>query len=166
MLNRADFDTIVDHLALTSIIKSKAETATIKIKGLLELGSSYSFNLYYIKGKDMILSDFLSRQKHNDSNPHEIIPISFNMRNMLHEKYYNTGKSERYLVQMQSQTKSSGVKLPEVHVVIKNLDPYIQPEKQTIKPLKGNEIPQEKPRIGQGRAGLRRRKPHIDQPIA
>ena len=50
----------------------------------------------------MILSDFLSRQKHNDSNLHEIIPISFNMHNMLHGKYYNIGKSERYLVQTQS----------------------------------------------------------------
>ena len=28
----------------------------------------------------MILSDFLSRQKHDDSNLHEIIPISFNMK--------------------------------------------------------------------------------------
>ena len=34
----------------------------------------------------MILNDFLSRQKHGDSNPHEIIPISFNMHNVLHEK--------------------------------------------------------------------------------
>ena len=33
----------------------------------------------------MILSDFLSRQKHDDSYPHEIIPISFNMHNILHE---------------------------------------------------------------------------------
>ena len=53
----------------------------------------------------MILSDFLLRQKHDDSNPHEIIPISFNMHNILHEKYYNIGRSEKYLVQMWSQTK-------------------------------------------------------------
>ena len=67
----------------------------------------------------MILSDFLSRQKHNDSSPHEIIPISFNRHNVLHEKYFNIGKSERYLVQTQSQTKSSRVKLLEVHSVSK-----------------------------------------------
>ena len=42
----------------------------------------------------MVLSDFLSRQNHNDSNPHEIIPISFNMYKLLHEKYYNTGNME------------------------------------------------------------------------
>ena len=60
LLKRVDFDAIVDHLALTHIIKSKAELATTRIKWLLELISSYSFNLYYMKGKDMILSDFLS----------------------------------------------------------------------------------------------------------
>ena len=60
LLKRVNFDAIVDHLALTHIIKSKAEPATTRIKCLLELISSYSFNLYYMKGKDMILSDFLS----------------------------------------------------------------------------------------------------------
>ena len=58
-LKRVDFDAIVDHLALMHIIKSKIEPATTRIKRLLELISSYSFKLYYMKGKDMILSDFL-----------------------------------------------------------------------------------------------------------
>ena len=44
----------------------------------------------------MVISDFLSRQNNNDSNPHEIIHISFNMYQVLHKKYYNT---ENYLVQ-------------------------------------------------------------------
>ena len=60
LLKRVDFDAIVDHLALMHIIKSKAESATTRIKRLLQLISSYSFNLYYMKGKGMILSDFLS----------------------------------------------------------------------------------------------------------
>ena len=80
---------MVDHLALTHLIKSKAEAGTPRIKRLLELISSYSFNLYYMKGKDMILSEFLSRQTHDDSNPHEAIPISFNMYNTLYENYYS-----------------------------------------------------------------------------
>ena len=86
LLKRVDFDAIVDHLSLTHIIKNKAEPATIRIKRLLELISSHSFNLYYIKGKDMVLNDFLSRQNNDDSNPHEIIPISFNMYQVLHKK--------------------------------------------------------------------------------
>ena len=48
----------------------------------------------------MILSNFSSRQNHNDSNLHEIIPITFNMHNVLHEKYYNIGETGKYLVQM------------------------------------------------------------------
>ena len=78
LLKRVDFGAIVDYLALTCIIKGKAELAATRIKWLLELISSYSFNLYYMKGKDMILSDFLSQQKNDDSDPSEIIPISFN----------------------------------------------------------------------------------------
>ena len=92
------------NLSLTHIIKSKAEPATVSIKRLLELISSYSFNLYYIKGKDMVFSDFLSRQNNDDRNPHEIIPISFNMHKVLQENYY---KIDIYLVQTRSQTQSS-----------------------------------------------------------
>ena len=59
---------------------------------------------------------------------------------------------------MWSKTKSSGIKLLEVYGVSKNLDPNIQPEKQNIRPLKGNKISQEKTMIGQGGAGMRRRR--------
>ena len=45
LLKRVDFDAIVDHSALTHVIKSKMEPATTRIKRLLELISSYSFNL-------------------------------------------------------------------------------------------------------------------------
>ena len=51
LLKRVDFDAIVDHLALMHIFKSKIEPATMRIKRLLELISSYSFNLYYMKGE-------------------------------------------------------------------------------------------------------------------
>ena len=51
LLKKVDFDAIVDHLAITHIMRSKAEPATTRIKRLLELLSPYSFNLYYIKGR-------------------------------------------------------------------------------------------------------------------
>ena len=76
---RVDFDALVDHLALTHIIKSKMELANTRIKSLLELISSYSFSLNYMKGKDTVLSDFLSQQSNDDSNLNEITLISFNM---------------------------------------------------------------------------------------
>ena len=105
LLKRVDFDAIVDHLAIMHIMKSKMEPATNRIKRLLEVLSSYSFNLYYIKGKDMILSDFLSRQIEDDSNPHEIIPISFNIWEILQENYHNI-VSDTYKVQMRAQAKA------------------------------------------------------------
>ena len=161
LLKRVDFDTIVDHLALTHIIKSKAEPATTRIKRLLELISSYSFNLYYRKGKDMILSDFLSWQRNDNSDPSEIIPISFHVYNILEENT-NSGackKNEgKFLIQTCSQAKTSGTTLPEVHRVKKKLDPNLRPEKQHALPKKGVT---ERLHIGQGRAGLRR-KPEAD----
>ena len=51
-----------------------------------------------MKGKDMILSDFLSRQMHNTSYPHKIIPVSFNMYNALYETYYRNDSTGWYLV--------------------------------------------------------------------
>ena len=42
LLKRVDSDAIMDHLALTRIIKSKAEQTMTRIKRLLELLSSYS----------------------------------------------------------------------------------------------------------------------------
>ena len=153
LLKRVDFDAIMNHLSLTHIIKSKAKPTTFRIKRLLELISSYSFNLYYIKGKDIVLSDFLLRQNNDNSNPHEIILISFNMHQVLHKRYYNI---ENYLVQTRSQARSSGIKLPEVHGMGKNLDPNIKLEKEHTNPIKGS---LEKPDTGQGRAGLRRKRP-------
>ena len=108
----------------------------------------------------MVLSDFLSRQNNDDSNSHEIIPISFNMHKVLHENYYNI---DHYLVQTRSQARYSGIKPPEVHGMRKNLDPNIKPEEQCANPIKGTVV---KPCIGQGRSGLKRKRPHpINQTI-
>ena len=176
------------------IMKSKAEPATTQIKRLLELLSTYSLNLYYIKGKDMVLSDFLSRQKAEGSNPHEIIPISFSLRNIFHERYYilnnmtklTNSEVEKYKVQTRAQAKCSSTKLPEVHGAKKNLIPHIKPELSVpsvcpipptchlrpihYSPHSDQRLPTDtlppvpKPRIGQGRAGIRR-KPRVAPPI-
>ena len=73
LLKKVDFDVVVDHLAITHIMRSKAEPAMTRIKRLIELLSPFS-NLY--------LSDFLSRQKMDDSNPHKIIPVSFTLKSL------------------------------------------------------------------------------------
>ena len=131
LLKRVDFNAVVDHLAITHIMRSKAEPATTRIKRLLELLSPYSFNLYYIKGKDMVLSDFLSRLKTDDSSPHELIPISFMLRNQIDSHFYQINsridqpRTDEYLVQTRLQGKSSGIKIPEIHGTNKGLDPHV-----------------------------------------
>ena len=59
------------------------------------------------------------------------------------------------MVQTRSQPKASVVQLPEVHGSRKRLDPHKIPEKQP-QPLTGLDV-ERKPRIGQGRAGVRRK---------
>ena len=53
----------------------------------------------------MILSDFLSRQIEDDSHPHEVIPTSFNIREMLQENYHNI-ISDTCMVQTRAQEKA------------------------------------------------------------
>ena len=93
----------------------------------------------------------------------------------------NEEKTNKYLIQTRSQAKSSGIKVPEIHGVNKGINPHVKPERQRPLPIlptccmpptnptqpidKGpptNPIP--KPRIGQRRAGLRR-KIRTSQPI-
>ena len=144
----------------------------------------------------MVLSDFLSRQKTDDSNPHEIIPISFSLRKVLHKVYYKISdmartvdvEMDKYIVQTRSQTKSSGVKVPEVHSANKGLIPHMKPVKSVKVPIAcpippthhlrptqktpstdqrlptNAVLPLPKPRVGQGRAGIRR-KPKVTAPI-
>ena len=102
----------------------------------------------------MILSDFLSRQDVNDSNPCEIIPISLNLRTVLQDKYYSLeGENERYMIQTRLQMEASGV--PELHGSRKGLDPHKILEKQP-QPIVRLSI-EKRPRMGQGRAGMRRK---------
>ena len=163
LLRKVDFDVVVDHLVITQIMRSKVELVTNRIKRLLEVLSTYSFNLYYIKGKDMILSDFLSRQDPGDEDTKDIIPISFNMKLVLQDEYYNVNKNEeKYMVQTRLQMKSSGVQLPEVHGPKKRLDPHKIPGKQS-QPITGLDV-ERKPRIVQGRAGVRRKAPPLLDP--
>ena len=57
----------------------------------------------------MVLSDFLSRQKTDDSNPHELIPISFLLKGQVSNHFYHINneviipRNDRYLVQTRSQ---------------------------------------------------------------
>ena len=129
LLRKVDFDAVVDHLAITHIMKSKMEPATNRIKRLLEVLNSYFFNMYYIKGKDMVLSDFLSRQLGDKSDPHQIIPISFNIKEVLKESCQNNAKAA-FMVQTRSQTK--GVKTPMAKRSPNSINKKVQEVKSII----------------------------------
>ena len=80
-LKGENFSVVIDHSALVYIINSKKEPPTLRLKKLLEILSQYSFNIRYLKGKEMYISDFLSRHPGNDTtSPNEIIPIAFIMK--------------------------------------------------------------------------------------
>ena len=83
-------------------------------------------------------------------------------------------ETSKHLIQTTSQAKSGGIKVPEIHGVNKGLNPHIKPGRQRPLPtlpmhsipptsltqpvVKGPPThPIPKPRIGQGRAGLRRK---------
>ena len=57
LVHDAEFDVAVDHQALVYIMKGKTAPATKCIARLLEKLSQYAFNLYYVKGKNLILSE-------------------------------------------------------------------------------------------------------------
>ena len=73
------------------------------------------------------------------------------MYQVLENQFYD----DKYLIQMRSQAKSSGIKLLEVHGMRKNLDPNLKPERQHTLPKQGSI---ERPCVGQGRAGSKRKK--------
>ena len=59
LLKRVDFDAVDRPFSINPHNeKQSGEPTTTRIKRLLEVLSSYSFNMYYIKGKDMVLSDY------------------------------------------------------------------------------------------------------------
>ena len=122
ILKHREFDAAVDYVAVTQILKAKTEPASNRIMILLGRLSAYSFNLYYLKGKDMILADYLSRNCNDDEDPTELIPVSFcKIRDI-----------DEFCVATRALVKASGETVPEVHWVDKGLDPHIMPEQQYV----------------------------------
>ena len=122
---------------MTNINKNKTKPAANTVKRLLEVLSSFSFNLYYIKGKDVILSSFISSLKQDTSDLHEVIPISHSVQGILHAKYYNIHEmeQERYFFQNRFQTMTRCTVFPKEHCIETGVDPNLKPEKQVVKPL-------------------------------
>ena len=123
-----EIDVAVDHKAVVQIMKAKHPPPTDWVSVLLGKLLDKPFDLYYVKGKDLILADFLSRIKMDCSDPSEVIPISFiNERQSLGDLTYhlNSGRV------MRSAAKHEGLSMPTIHGHSKQLDPHCKPEHQT-----------------------------------
>ena len=108
LLKHREFDAAVDHVAVAQIMKAKTEPATTRIMRLLDRLSAYSFNLYYVKGRDMILADYLSRNRSRDMDPSELIPISFCCMDIYRGLLDTEADSAVYNIGTRSSTEASG----------------------------------------------------------
>ena len=124
-LGKKDFDAAVDHRAIPNIMKLKELPATDRIIRLLQGLSRLNFHLYYVKGKDMILCDFLSRINVDDTDPHDLIPIAFNVLEIL----ARNDQFEEYCIMTRGQTAAAGIEVPKVHGADKPVDTNVKPER-------------------------------------
>ena len=96
ILKNVKFTVFCDHSALVFIINAKKELPTLRLKKLIENLTAYCFVTRFLKGKEMHISDFLSRHPiENGESAHEIIPIAFQLIEQLMEIEENE-KGELY----------------------------------------------------------------------
>ena len=128
LIGNVDFDCATDHIAVVHVMKAKDKPAKTRIQRFLGKLFRYKFNLYYVKGKDLILTDFLSCINTNDTNTSELIPILF--VNMM-----KNDDQGRLNIVTRCGTRLAGLEMPKVHGHDKSLDPNRKPEHQKIKPV-------------------------------
>ena len=66
LLKNANFTVYCDHSTLVHIMAAKREPPILRLKKLIEHLRDYKFNIKFLKGKEMHISDFLSRHPDND----------------------------------------------------------------------------------------------------
>ena len=78
ILRNVNFTVYCDHSALVHIVQAKREPQTLRLQKLVEHLMDYKFSIKFLKGKEMYVTDFLSRHPDNDTDsPNEIILIAF-----------------------------------------------------------------------------------------
>ena len=93
-LNNNYFEAIVNHKAIDYLIKSKHEPTSTRLVTLLDRLNRYTFDLKYLEGSKLKVSDALSQlyseEKHKIS---DIIPLNF----LLHFTDYQMHKDRDHL---------------------------------------------------------------------
>ena len=115
LLKHREFDAAVDHVAVAQIMNAKTEPATTRIMRLLDRLFTYSFNLYYVKGRDMILSDYLSRHRQKYLYPSELTPISSCCLRVYGSLINDRIGEDIFCIKTRSSAKMAGEEVGEVH---------------------------------------------------
>jgi len=156
ILGRNEFDACVDHQACVYILKAKTEPATKRIMRLLEALSEFNFRLSYVKGKELIITDYLSRHPTDQGeDPYSVVPFCFHSRcdtdfdhrEILREARDSVETLDKIfaVVPITEDTKSvgfpqtcnvttrsqaKGLILDDPHKATKKLNPNVKPEYQ------------------------------------
>ncbi len=77
LLNNVHFEVRLDHSALVNIWKSRTQPPSNRISKLIERLQDYSFQITYIKGKTMYISDMLSRYSDMSADPLDDNAVGF-----------------------------------------------------------------------------------------
>ena len=81
LLRNVHFTLYCDHSALVHIMNGKKEPPTLRLKKLIENLTDFKFDIKFLRGKDMFLSDFLSRHPDSEESCNDpIIPVAFLMK--------------------------------------------------------------------------------------
>ena len=84
LLRNSNFTLYCDHSALVHIMNGKKERPTLRLKKLIENLSDYKFHIKFLRGKDMYVSDFLSRHPDDEESSNDpIIPVAFLMKEVM-----------------------------------------------------------------------------------
>ena len=116
-------------------MKAKHAPPTGRIGRLLFGLSQFTFHLYYVKGKDMILCDFLSRVAADGGDPIDLVPVAFITFTILKERYSHMAEFKSMMAELKVMTRvqraAAGIAAPPpVHGANKGVDPNLKPEKQ------------------------------------
>ena len=84
LLRNSNFTLYCNHSGLVHIMNGKKEPPTLRLKKLIENLSDYKFDIKFLRGKDMFVSDFLSRHPDNEESCNDpIIPVAFFMKEIV-----------------------------------------------------------------------------------
>ena len=139
ILRNVDFTVYCDHSALVHIIKAKRESPTLRLQKLVEHLMDYKFSIKFLKGKEMFVTDFLSRNPDNDvDSPNEIIHIAFLLKDATEEWddrkplmkkkqkivnahncfkcfHLDNDKGDNFFVMTRSMAKAEGAAVPQMY---------------------------------------------------